>query len=372
MEKLLTADAQAALLENLVTGVAYHRIVTDAAGRPVDYVFLEVNPAFEALTGLRAQDIVGRRVTEIIPGIEADPADWIGTYGRVARGGDPIRFEQYAAGLGRWYNVCAYSPAPDHFVCTFDEITEIKRVSEERAALIARLERQNEELERFAYTASHQLRTPLVTIRGFLGAIAEDLEEGDLKAVEEDLSRISRAASRMQTLLDELLELSRIGRIGGAARATPLDELLDEVTEQAHGLLKGVRVTREGGARHLWGDRTRLAEVLQNLLENAARFMGDQEDPEIRVCATEVGDSLCVEVRDNGIGIEPEHQDRVFRLFERLDPRLPGTGVGLALVKRIVEQHGGRVELESPGRGQGTSLRLYLPKAPEHAPDNGS
>ncbi len=118
------------LFENMIDGFAYHKIVVDRKGKPVDYVFLEANNAFEKLTGLKRQDITGKRVTGVLPGIENDPADWIGTYGQVALEGKEIRFEQYAEPLGKWFSVSAYCPMREYFVTVFEDITERKRVEE--------------------------------------------------------------------------------------------------------------------------------------------------------------------------------------------------------------------------------------------------
>jgi PAS domain S-box-containing protein len=118
------------LFENTPSAIALHELVLDADGRPVDYVFLEVNAAFERQTGLARDAILGRRVTEVLPGIERDPADWIGTYGRVALGGAPIRFEQCSAALGRWYDVTAYSPARGYFGVIFTDVTEHRRLAD--------------------------------------------------------------------------------------------------------------------------------------------------------------------------------------------------------------------------------------------------
>ncbi len=115
------------LFESMPDGAALHRMVYDESGRPVDYVFLELNEAFEHLTGLKHNETVGRRVTEIIPGIEDDEFDWIGRYGQVARTGVPIRFEEESEVLGRWYSVSAFSPRKDHFVALFSDVTDRKR-----------------------------------------------------------------------------------------------------------------------------------------------------------------------------------------------------------------------------------------------------
>ncbi|MFB3888167.1 MAG: MEDS domain-containing protein [Candidatus Bathyarchaeia archaeon] len=120
-----------ALFKNMTDGFAYHKLLVDDGGRPVDYVFLEVNPAFERATGLKPADVVGKRVTEVIPGIEKDPANWIGVYGKVALTGEQARFENYSEQLCRWYQVSAYSPEKGYFVAVFEDITERKKAERE-------------------------------------------------------------------------------------------------------------------------------------------------------------------------------------------------------------------------------------------------
>lgn len=119
-----------ALFENMPDGFAYHKVLFDEAQRPVDYVFLEVNDAFERLTGLKREDILGKRVTQVLPGIKKEPANWIDVYGMVALTGEPVKFENYAEALGRWYLVSAYSPEKGFFVATFQDVTERKKSEE--------------------------------------------------------------------------------------------------------------------------------------------------------------------------------------------------------------------------------------------------
>ncbi len=222
---------------------------------------------------------------------------------------------------------------------------------------------KNAELERFNYTVSHDLKTPLVTIRGFAGLAGTDLAASRHDAVRKDLGRIVAAADKMHRLLDDLLELSRIGRVLHPPEDVALAELVREAVELLKGQLdaKGVVVEIAPDLPVVRADRRRVFEVLQNLLENAAKFTGEQEQPRIEVGWRRDGTERVIYVRDNGQGIDARFLERVFSLFEKLDPGGQGTGVGLALVRRIIEAHGGRVWAESEGLGHGTSFCFTLP-----------
>ncbi len=244
------------------------------------------------------------------------------------------------------------------------DITERTRVEEERAEMFRELEAKNAELERYAYTLSHDLKSPLVTIRGFLGLLERDLAAGDADRVERDLARVHAAAATMSRLVDELLELSRVGRVVHTYETFSCVELVQEAAELVAGQIRegGVNIEISPDLPTLFGDRVRLLEVFQNLIDNAVKFMGDQDQPRITVGVETRGDDPVIFVRDNGIGIDSRYQERVFGLFDRLDTSVEGTGVGLALVKRIVEVHGGRVWVESEGEGRGSSFCIVLPK----------
>ena len=222
---------------------------------------------------------------------------------------------------------------------------------------------KNAELERFNYTVSHDLKTPLVTIRGFAGLAGGDLAAGRNDAVRKDLGRIVAAADKMHRLLDDLLELSRIGRVVHPPEDVPLDALVREAVELLKGGIeaRGVAVEVAPDLPVVKADRRRLLEVLQNLLENAVKFSA-AERPKVEVGWRQDGLERVYFVRDNGRGIEQRFLERVFGLFEKLDPGGEGTGVGLALVRRIVEAHGGRVWAESEGLGRGATFCFTLPR----------
>ena len=169
----------------------------------------------------------------------------------------------------------------------------------------------------------------------------------------------------MRKLLKELLELSRIGRMMNAPEIVPFEDLAREALEVVQGRLegRGVAVWIQPNLPAVYGDKPRLIEALQNLLDNAAKYMGDQTDPQIEIGSNgedaERGQPVFY-VKDNGMGIAPEYHERVFGLFNKLDPRSEGTGVGLALVKRIIEVHGGRIWVESEA-GKGSTFYFTLP-----------
>ncbi len=243
------------------------------------------------------------------------------------------------------------------------DVTERRQAEAERESLIRALEAKNAELERFTYTVSHDLRSPLVTIGAFVTHVEEAAERGDLTALRADLGRIRRASLKMDLLLKDLLELSRVGLVMAPAEVIPFETLAREAEAQVQGRLaaRGIEVDIQSGLPMVRGDRVRLLEVIQNLIDNAAKFMGDQKDPRIEIGARGQGAETVFFVRDNGIGIDPQHHERIFGLFDKLDSGADGTGVGLALVKRIVELHGGRIWVESEGSGEGAVFCFTLP-----------
>jgi signal transduction histidine kinase len=242
---------------------------------------------------------------------------------------------------------------------------ELEQRADEIEVKNSELQSQNAELERFNYTVSHDLKAPLVTIKGFLGLLQKDINAQDSDAMDRDVGQIGDAADQMARLLDELLELSRIGRQMNPPENLDLSELVSEAIERVSIQIedKGIDLRIAPDLPAVRGDPGRLLEVFQNLVDNAAKFMGDQESPRIEIGARRDNGEVYCFVRDNGVGIKPEYHDRVFDLFDRLDTRVAGTGVGLALVKRIVEVHGGRIWVESDGEGLGSTFHFTLPTA---------
>ena len=221
---------------------------------------------------------------------------------------------------------------------------------------------KSKELEQFTYAVSHDLRSPLVTIQTFLGYLEQDIPAQDTAKVASDLGYIHAAADKMGLLLDELLRLSRVGRVPNLPEDVPLSVIVNETLALVAGRIsqRGVKVVVTEKNIMLHGDRRRLVEVFQNLIDNACKFMGDQKEPRIEIGVETRGPETVYFVRDNGGGIDPRHQKMLFGLFVRLTPHVEGAGIGLALVKRIVEVHGGRIWVKSKGVGQGTCFYFTL------------
>jgi len=244
----------------------------------------------------------------------------------------------------------------------FRDISDRKRMEKEREQLIKELEAKNAEMERFIYTVSHDLRSPLVTIQGFADMLREDLARNDIKKVEDDLKSIKNVATKMEHLLNDTLELSRIGRVANPSEDVPFGELAQEALKETSAKIKssGVEVSVADAFPTVHVDRMRIVEVLVNLIENSINYMGDNPFPKIEIGYRADGEEAVFFVRDNGIGIEPSQHEKVFELFYKVDRSSKGTGAGLAIVKRIIEVHGGRVWIESE-KGKGCTVCFTLP-----------
>jgi signal transduction histidine kinase len=281
---------------------------------------------------------------------------------------------------GQWWGIIGFDDCVNDLAWSQVEIDALRtaagilgaaiqrqQADEEREQLIADLELKNAELERFTYTVSHDLKAPLITIRGFLGFVEQDAQIGNWDRLAVDMARIVEATDKMRRLLDDLLELSRIGRLMNALETVPLAVVVQEAIKVVQGRItaRDAQIDIKGELPVVVGDRVRLVEVLQNLIDNACKFTDDQVTPRITIGQRgfDRDGKPIVFVQDNGRGIESQYFEKVFGLFDKLDPRSEGTGIGLALVKRIVEVHGGRIWVESEGAGHGATFCLTLPAA---------
>jgi PAS domain S-box-containing protein len=247
---------------------------------------------------------------------------------------------------------------PLRMIGTHTEITERKRVEEE-------LRKRNIEIEQFLYAVSHDLRTPLVTVKTFLGFLEKDMAVGSQKKITQDLQYIHGATNKMKLLLDELLNLSRIDRVETPHARVPFRGLLAEVLDVMAGVINERKVTvcLNDTTLDLFGDRSRLSMIWQNLIENAIKYTDEDSIPHIELGFAHVDGETVFFVKDRGIGIDPQYCSKIFGLFEKLDSTSSGAGLGLTMVQRIVEKCSGRIWVESEGIGTGSCFYFTLPDA---------
>ena len=240
-----------------------------------------------------------------------------------------------------------------------------REAATEREKLKANMAAINAEIERFTYLTFHDLRAPLVTMKGFLGMVRQDLQNGKQEHVQEHIERISCAVDKMDALLSGLLKLARLGRASPRLEDVDLAQVTREAVESLDARLRSHNITVQVSSQlpTIQGDRERLREVMENLIENAAKSTEGSSNPRIEVGAVTQNGQPTMFVKDNGLGIDPRYHNRIFNLFEKLDPMGEGTGIGLALVKRIIELHGGRIWVESEGHGHGATFFFTLPES---------
>jgi signal transduction histidine kinase len=227
---------------------------------------------------------------------------------------------------------------------------------------ITELKHRNAELVRLNYTVSHDLKTPLITIKGFISRLEEDLRSHDAASANRNIQIIDSAADKMYAIFEDILKLTRASAIRTTHEPIRLSLLAGEAAEMISNRFPGhpVTIDIDGELPVISGDPVQLHEVFQNLLENAAKFMGSQSSPRIEIGCDSSHDGHTCFVRDNGIGIASENHESIFNLFDRINPGVEGTGIGLAIVKRVIEAHGGRIWVESDGTGRGSTFYFTL------------
>jgi PAS domain S-box-containing protein len=239
-------------------------------------------------------------------------------------------------------------------VVTYKDITERKRSEDELKRLLSELERSNKELEQFAYIASHDLQEPLRMVASYVQLLEKKYQGRFDEKADKYIYFAVDGVKRMQKLIDGLLAYSRVPRGGQFTRVDANQAFSHAVANLSIAIKESGAVVTRDDLPAVFGDEIQLSQLFQNLIGNAIKFRRAEVAPVVRVSSTKDGDHWIFSVSDNGIGMDPEYFDRVFLIFQRLHAReeYPGTGIGLALCKRIVERHHGRIWVEStPGKG---------------------
>jgi len=360
------------LFREMLDGFALHEIILDTAGTPVDYRFLAVNPAFERMTGLKAGDIAGRTVLEVLPGTERH---WIETYGKVALTGEPIQFMNHSAVLGKHFEVTAFRPAPGQFACIFQDITSRKRAEEEKEKLQSQLNQAQkmESVGRLAGGVAHDFNNMLSVILGHVEMVLERVDPG--QPLFADLLEVRKAAQRSADLARQLLAFAR--------KQTVAPKVLD-LNETVEGMLKMLRrlIGEDIDLAWLPGgnlapvrvDPSQLDQILANLCVNARDAIAGVGKITIETGAAALDKAYCAEhagfvpgeyvllaVSDNGCGMDAETLGHLFEPFFTTKELGKGTGLGLATVYGAVKQNNGFINVYSEP-GHGTTFRIYLPR----------
>jgi len=359
------------LFELMDEGFAVGEIIRDAAGRAVDYKLLELNRAYEQQTGRRRDEEIGRPTRERAP--DMNPM-WLREFARVVDTGQSTRFEQFVTRLHRWFHVRAFARGGDRFGILFDDITIQKRVEEEQKRaheheirLREAANEANRAKDEFMALLGHELRNPLTPILATLDL----MRLHDKKAFVNERAIIERQARHLARLVDDLLDVTRIarGKVKLVAEPVEIGELVSRAIETVSPVLEEKRhrlVTSIDPGLVVEGDADRLVQVMANLLANAAKYT--QAKGSVEVLGRPTGDGgVLLEVRDNGGGIPADLLPHVFDLFRQgpqsSDRAQGGLGLGLAIVRNIVELHGGRVAAASGGLRKGSTFSVWLPRA---------
>jgi PAS domain S-box-containing protein len=328
------------------------------------------NPAFEALTGRRADEVIGKSLEILFP-----PALVTSSMELVKQTIGGGRWEAVEIAILQldgstrtllWNSATVFAvdgKTPAAIIAQGQDVTERKRAEEALKKTAADLERSNKELEQFAAVASHDLQEPLRMISSYTQLLAERYEGQLDDKAKKYIAYAVDGAIRMQTLINDLLAYSRVGGQGQPLEPTDSHSVLGEAIRNLAVLIEEKKaIITNDDLPMVRADAEQFVLLFQNLLANAIKFRG-KDPPRVHVSAQDHGREWVFAVKDNGIGIEPQHAERVFVIFQRLHTReeYSGTGIGLAVCKKIIERHGGKIWFESEP-GNGTTFFFTLPK----------
>jgi len=362
------------LFQGDLAGIAIHEMLFDALGIPHDYRFLEVNPAFETMTGLRGKDLLGRTVRETMP--HTEPA-WIERYGSVVTTGTPAHFEEFSASIGRWFEVTAFSLGNRQFAVVCNDVTQRKNVERERSAhsgelrqALASAEAASQAKSHFLSMMSHEIRTPLSGIIG----MADLLAQSGLSTEQAEYAKIIQECGHgLIAVIGEVLDMATIeaGRMVLVNAEFDVRQMVEEIRGlfAAATLAKGLRlvISLDQSVPHqVHGDAARLRQVLINLIGNALKFTSQGEIALTIKLIERKNDTAMIlwDVSDTGPGIPQAYLPHLFEPFTQADDttsrRHGGTGLGLAISKRLSDLMGGSLTLDT-APDQGTTFHLIIP-----------
>ena len=370
-EKLIKSEEMYRnLFENILHGFAYCKAIFED-DKLKDYIYLTVNKEYEELTGLK--DLVGKKVSELVPDLPGRDPEYAEIVKRVVQTGKPERFETWVEPLGKWFSISMYSPENGYFVSLTDDITErkqaeqkIKKINEElEQRVISRteeLKKSNDELEAFSYSVSHDLRAPLRGIIGFAAILEEEYAPQLDDEAKRVITIIKKNTTKMGQLIDDLLGFSRMSRQTIVKSDINTDAMVSDVVKELDGL-KNIdwKIQPLPG---IMGDANTIRQVWVNLISNAIKYSRNASKPVIVIGSLPGTDNTTFFVKDNGVGFDSQYKNKLFKVFQRLHTveEFEGTGVGLAIVEKIISKHGGKVWAEGE-QDKGATFYFSLPAA---------
>jgi PAS domain S-box-containing protein len=354
------------VIESIDEGFGIIEVMFDQNQNGIDYRFLEVNEAFQKHTDL--ENVIGKTEKELVP--DQDPF-WSATYGKVALTGQAARVTSKATAMGRWFDVYATRIGDDSrkVAILFTDITDKKRTEEDLRRLAAELSEANRRKSEFLAVLAHELRNPLAPIR--TGLELMQLGRTDQASTRRITDMMDRQVMHMIHLVDDLLDIARIttGKIDIKVQRLDLATVLSSAVEATMPSIQGgsheLTMNVAGEPLMIDADPTRMAQVISNILTNAAKYT--PSGGKILLSASREGDHACVTITDNGMGIPAESLPHVFEMFSQVGRNMGksqgGLGIGLSLVRQLVELHGGTVTVSSEGSGKGSTFTIQLPLA---------
>ncbi len=361
------------LFANMSEMVVIHEVVYDTEGNATNYIITDCNDAFTKITGIRREDCLGKTATSVY---QTTQAPYLDIYAKVCRTGESFNFQTYFEPFDKHFLVSAVSLGQNRFSTISNDISEIQKSNDE-------VIRTNQELENYMYVTSHDLRSPLVNIQGFSQRLAkqnlelnnfigncqieqeknEKLKELTEKKIPDSLQYIQTNVAKMDKLIYNLLQISRTGRLPMKIQIIDMNHLLNNVLSTYNYQLTEIKANIIITDLHICnGDENQLNQLFSNLIGNSIKYRSAERNLKIEIGSKLNFNKVIYSVKDNGIGIEPRHLERIWDVFYRIDASDPnaGDGIGLSLAKRIVEKHKGRIWVESL-INEGCTFYIELP-----------
>ena len=355
----------------MMNAFGLHEMVFNEKGEPIDYVFLEVNPIWEKVVGIKAGNVIGKRILEIMPNIEQN---WIDRYGRIVLTGISEEFVDYNAGTQKYYNVFAYKHEGNKFAVVFNDITDKKQFEQELIVAKEKAEESDRLKTAFLHNMSHEIRTPLNAISGFTGLLNDpDITEEEMNSY---IQIIQNSSSQLISIVSDILTISSLETkqepisISNVCINELFAELQAIFIQQAKNKNISLIVEQQldNEQSTIYTDRTKLTQILSNLLSNALKFTtGGLIEFGYNLKTSVEPFEIEFYVKDSGIGINPEFHTKIFERFRQANKSINkiygGTGLGLAISKAFVELLGGKIWVKSELE-KGATFYFTLPYNP--------